>query len=269
MTERREPPAHGGPTECRLLVDPPGDGAWNMAVDEWLLEWSARHGQCAWRFYQWQAPTLSLGYFQNYDDRQQHTASLACAVVRRLTGGGAILHDQELTYSLAVPAAHPLAAHRDGLYRAIHDILIAGLTEFGISAALCGPSPPPESAEPFLCFQRRTAGDVLLDNAKIAGSAQRRRRGAVLQHGSLLLKCSSYAAELPGLAELSGMAFDVDQLQQQLSARIATRLALRWRPEPLEPAERAEVDRLRRDRYIDQDWTQHRGRVSRTSVSGE
>ena len=97
------------PRECRLLIDPPGAGAWNMAVDEVLLEWSAEQGGCCWRLYRWQEPTLSLGYFQPYDERRRHPASRDCPAVRRLSGGGAILHDAELTYSLVVPSGHPLA----------------------------------------------------------------------------------------------------------------------------------------------------------------
>ena len=125
------------PSPHRLLIDPPGSGAWNMAVDETLLEWAAECGGCAWRFYQWSEPTLSLGYFQAFD------AEKSCvpfsAIVRRLTGGGAILHDRELTYSLVVPAGHALAARRETLYDAVHRSLIETLAGFGVTAALCAP----------------------------------------------------------------------------------------------------------------------------------
>src|SRR6185295_18138238 len=100
----------------RLLIDPPGGGAWNMAVDEALLETAATTGQATLRFYQWQEPTLSLGYFQSVADRQQHAASLDCPVVRRASGGGAILPDRELTYSVALP--QPVAS--SALYDACH-----------------------------------------------------------------------------------------------------------------------------------------------------
>src|SRR5438445_617792 len=83
---------------CRLIHDLPGDGPWNMAVDEALLEDAARSGRPTLRFYGWAEPTLSLGYFQPYAQRASHPPSSRCAVVRRPTGGGAILHDAELTY---------------------------------------------------------------------------------------------------------------------------------------------------------------------------
>ena len=194
------------PTDCRLLVDPPAPGPWNMALDEVLWQEAAERGRCTWRFYGWSEPTLSLGYFQPYDDRCRHRASSTAAIVRRISGGGAILHDAELTYSFVLPANHPLAARRLLLYRAVHTALVEALAEFDAIAVLCdgeGPSSvskspdsgfaersSPNEQQPFLCFQRRSEGDVLLGAAKIAGSAQRRSRGAVLQHGSVLLRRS-------------------------------------------------------------------------------
>src|SRR5687767_6703039 len=88
---------------ARLIIDPPAEGSWNMAVDEALLESAADSGEITLRFYEWSRATLSLGYFQSHAERSGHTASLACPMVRRSTGGGAIVHDQELTYSLVVP----------------------------------------------------------------------------------------------------------------------------------------------------------------------
>src|SRR5687767_13677741 len=93
----------------RLLIDPPASGAWNMAVDEALLA-SAAAGVATLRFYTWSQPTLSLGYFQHAHQRDAHAASRSCPLVRRASGGGAILHDRELTYSLAVPLRQRLGA---------------------------------------------------------------------------------------------------------------------------------------------------------------
>ena len=85
----------------RLIIDSAGDGIWNMSVDEALLQ-SAAHESFVptLRFYQWDKPTLSLGYFQQYEERSQHTSSNQCPVVRRSTGGGAILHHHELPIAL-------------------------------------------------------------------------------------------------------------------------------------------------------------------------
>ena len=109
----------------RLFVDPPCPGSWNMAVDEALLEAAVAGGDATLRLYQWSEPTLSLGYFQRYDDRNRHDASRDCAVVRRQSGGGAILHDRELTYSLTLPPGHPLSRDATALYNAMHNLFIA------------------------------------------------------------------------------------------------------------------------------------------------
>ena len=85
--------------EARLILDPPADGLWNMALDEALLELAGESGIPTLRLYRWQPATLSLGYFQPYQDRESHPPSTTCPVVRRSSGGGAILHDRELTYS--------------------------------------------------------------------------------------------------------------------------------------------------------------------------
>ena len=197
---------------CRLFIDPPAPGSWNMALDETLLESAADRGESSLRFYRWSRPTLSLGYFQPYDDRLRHEPSRNCSAVRRPSGGGAILHDREITYSLAVPPGNRLAAKHLTLYETVHAALIRALAGFAVDAQL-SPGRPGNSGEkePFLCFQRRCAGDVLLSDVKIAGSAQRRRRGAVLQHGSVLLARSAAAPELPGIAELKALDQSFDQ----------------------------------------------------------
>jgi lipoate-protein ligase A len=249
-----------------------------MAVDEMLLEWAAEHGGCAWRFYRWSEPTLSLGYFQDYGDwekwgqaprgnlsapcsdpaaRSQSPFFQGYALVRRLTGGGAILHDAELTYSLVVHAGHPLAARRESLYDAVHQSLIGTLAGFGVGAALCEPAGRP-AAEPFLCFERRAPGDVLAGRIKIAGSAQRRRRGAVLQHGSVLLRRSPAAPELPGLEDVSGVAIPVARLSEAWLAELVGRLGISWRPDPLTEAERCRAAALAEGRYAAVAWTKHR-----------
>jgi lipoyl(octanoyl) transferase len=214
----------------RLLFDPPASGPWNMAVDDALLETAAATGQATLRFYQWQEPTLSLGYFQPAADRQQHAASRDCPLVRRASGGGAILHDRELTYSLAIaPSGHFVASE---LYDSVHLTLITALAQFGVAAALYRASSPCKttaaepSPPPFLCFQRRTCSDIIFGEAKIVGSAQRRRRGAVLQHGSILLARSASAPEVSGLLELTSQAIEPTDLARRWTSALTERLGM-------------------------------------------
>lgn len=247
------------PTPCRLLIDPPAPGPWNMAVDEALLEWAEQTGACALRFYCWDRPTLSLGYFQTFSDRLGHAASQGCPVVRRPSGGGAILHDRELTYSFAAPRAHRLGSRRLDLYAALHDTLIEALGQLGVEARPCQPPPGDRTAaEPFLCFRRRAAGDVLAGGVKVAGSAQRRSRGAVLQHGSVLLARSAAAPELDGLGEAAGRPVAPEQLIEAWLPRLAGRLGVEWRREPLSGSERARATELARSKYESEDWTLRR-----------
>lgn len=248
-------------SSCRFLLDPPASGAWNMAVDEVLLEWAERTGGCCWRFYQWEEPTLSLGYFQAYGDRWRHAASRKCPVVRRASGGGAILHDRELTYSCVWPKTHRLAAGRLQLYEAVHASLIELLADEGIKATLYGQAGPGGGEKPpFLCFQRRSPGDVVVGAAKVAGSAQRRLRGAVLQHGSVLLARSPAAPELDGLAELAGLALDAQQLCQAWGKRLENRLKLVWQATSLSAEEYQQAVTLVETKYGSLPWTHNRGR---------
>lgn len=175
----------------RLLNDPPLSGAQNMARDEVLLHAvSNGNAPASMRLYQWDAATISLGYFQAYVDCRALVAPLCeLPVVRRLTGGGAILHDLELTYSLALPSGDALlGSGANHLYELVHDAIIAALAQFGIHASRCGRTDESSPTRgPFFCFARRHCLDVLVDGDKIAGSAQRRTRRGTLQHGSLIL----------------------------------------------------------------------------------
>jgi lipoate-protein ligase A len=252
-------------SHCRLLIDPPAAGAWNMAVDELLMHWAASSGGCCWRFYQWQEPTLSLGYFQAYEERQRHAASLGCPVVRRISGGGAIVHDAELTYSLAVPRGHRLGARRLHLYETVHQTLIDLLSERGIEASLCRGfgGGTGHARQPFLCFQRRAHGDVLASAIKLAGSAQRRSKGSVLQHGSVLLRRSPAAPELAGLDDLAETPVQVGQLVGAWLEKLSRRLALTWERQPLSESERHQAARLAETKFGADCWTRSRGRQGR------
>lgn len=197
-----------------------------MAVDQALLDLVT---QPVVRLYRWETPTLSLGYFQATVDSEQHLESRGCPVLRRSTGGGAIMHDFELTYSLILPA-ELVQSKTSELYDRVHRTVAAMLAEVGLTALLHPSRPTVQEPiehgrssnssavsvqrEPFLCFQRRAVGDLILwPNAptsgthsadtvlghKILGSAQRKRDGAVLQHGSILFQQSPRAPQLLGI----------------------------------------------------------------------
>src|ERR1700682_1208430 len=176
----------------RLLIDPPGPGAWNMAVDEVLLDGvAASSAPPTLRFYEWAPPCLSLGYFQPFAVVDVAACrSLGVDVVRRPTGGRAILHDRELTYSVALPLR--LLGSDGGVLPSYHRLSLAlerGLNQLGVPVVLA----PKTAALPFMdhgpvCFDRPSAHEILLDGRKLVGSAQVRRATAILQHGSILLE---------------------------------------------------------------------------------
>ena len=246
-------------TRCRLLIDGPGRGAWNMAVDEMLLESAAAGRGCALRFYRWSEPTLSLGYFQRQTDRSSHEPSRDCPLVRRASGGGAILHDRELTYSFMVHTGHRLAANAEALYRAIHISWIEAVANLRIRATLCETrASTTPSAQPFLCFQRRARGDVVIGRYKVVGSAQRRRRGAVLQHGSCLLERSPSAPEALGLAEAAGVKLSPQRLIDLWQSGLRCALQVDFERAPLSTAEKARVHEIVKSKYGRAEWTGRR-----------
>lgn len=220
----------------RVLIEPtPCSGSWNMAVDEVLLEAAASSGDCTLRIYEWDQATVSLGYFQSDADPSLDDRFPGLPKVRRLSGGGAILHHHEVTYSITIADGHALAVSPAVLYEEVHRRVIALLAEWGVASRLRG-EPLKFETEPFLCFSRGDVRDIVIGRHKIMGSAQRRRRGAVLQHGALLLAASPHAPEFPGLADLASFS-------QQRSAVISGMHRALRSLLPGEPTEAALIDK--------------------------
>lgn len=247
---------------CRLIVDGPEEGAWNMAADEALLDAAAHQPAWSLRFYRWSAPTLSLGYFQPCRSREEHLPSRQCAWTRRPSGGGAIVHDDELTYCLVAPADHPLARAPQGLYRAVHGAFVGALGELDVASRMYELGDvsfqAPVTPEPFLCFERRSPGDLLVGPAKIGGSAQRRRGGAVLQHGSFLLHRSSAAPELSGVEDLHPTGLAWEEWQSLLAAYLGSSLSLKFEPRPWSEQERRAATARAQTKYQNPDWNERR-----------
>jgi len=241
----------------RLIESPPAAGDWNMAVDELLLEEAAAGGRPTLRLYSWHRPTLSLGYFQQFDDvppedRQRYP------IVRRLTGGGAILHDREVTYALAVPAT---MMNGPELYARVNRAILAALRQFGVEGRERGRQRSAEATqegESFLCFARQSATDIIACSRKLAGSAQRRRRGGLLQQGSVLLE--SEAPWAVGLRDLAGISVDYVRLAAALVRGFAGEFAAAIEPGNLTADEQTRAEELRQRRYADIAWLRFGGR---------
>lgn len=205
----------------RWITDPPADGPTNMARDEALLhEIGCGASPPTLRFYRWDPATISLGYFQAYADYEALPPPAGdLAVVRRQTGGGAILHDFELTYSLTVPIDHPLvgAGGANVMYDHVHRAFSLLLTQHGVPITAGTGSGGCSHDGPFFCFERHSCLDLLADGRKLMGSAQRRTRQAVLQHGSLMLDSRHPQQQCATLAGFTDMDV-LDQLDRFASA---------------------------------------------------
>lgn len=245
------------PAELRLLVDAASDGVTNMARDEALLDAVGRGvSPPTLRFYQWQPPTISLGYFQDYAEFEALPPPAGTlAVVRRTTGGGAILHDRELTYALVLPTGHPLLACRPtALYATMHDAIIKAVAP-DVPASRRGESVEDRAQRgPFFCFARRHRDDVIVGGAKLAGSAQRRTQTGVLQHGSLIIERRFEQQES---AALRAEHADVGRLVARIVAALTSATGVAVAPGEWTPSELASAGVLR-EKYGGDAWTRRR-----------
>lgn len=175
----------------RLILDGEHPGARNMAVDEALAEAvDAGHSAPVLRLYRWSPPCLSLGFSQPFDAGDSvFCASHGVDVVRRPTGGRAVLHHLELTYAVLAPLGKgPFTRDLQTAYQGICRALVAGLATLGVPAEVSG---QPESdlirpTQAIPCFIGPAAGEVVVGGRKLVGSAMRRVGNSILQHGSIL-----------------------------------------------------------------------------------
>ncbi len=252
--------------------DGDADGVVNMGADECLAAEAQRRGGMLVRLYGWSKSTVSLGAFQKLSDALAIRAIRGMPIVRRPSGGGAIVHGSDLTYAAAVPKTHPWGSAPQLLYDALHGAMAEVLREDGIAATIYravidSPSSQSEienrgqSPEPFFCFERRSTGDLVgrtgdlvgrtgdlvgsanADPIKIMGSSQRRLEGAVLQHGSLLIchnpdfgePVGSGQVRQQGLADLPGFSndsFNRGHLERRWLQRVAASLSAIVREQP-------------------------------------
>jgi len=253
----------------RLLLSPASTGADNMALDEALMDRARETGEWVLRVYAWSAPTISLGRNQSARGRYDldQVAHRGVAVVRRPTGGRAILHDREITYSVTAPAAS--AGDLATSYRRINALLLDALGQLGVDVVAARPASRARPPGPTPCFAEPAAGELTVDGRKLAGSAQWRCDGALLQHGSILVHDDQRAladltigeaTRVPAPATLSG-ALGWSPAPRDIADALAA--AVRRLEDPdattleLDDAVRARAAALV-VRYLDDTWTWRR-----------
>jgi lipoate-protein ligase A len=228
-----------------------------MGTDLALLEVASETtGPAIVRTYTWSEPTLSLGYFQAAAEAAAEPRWRGVELVRRPTGGGAIWHDRELTYSVILPRTHPAAARVETLYRVVHTAIVGTLESSGVRLARRGGSHGGiVRSRPFLCFLDADPEDLVIGPHKVVGSAQKRRPGAVLQHGSILLGASPRTPELPGIEDLGGPCRPAAEWSADVAAAICRALELDPEPCGLTPEETARAAALESEPFRTAGWT--------------
>lgn len=257
------------------------DGFLNMAIDEAILD---AHLQGAspptLRVYRWNPPSLSLGYFQELETEieTKRCSELGIDIVRRLTGGRAVFHDDELTYSVVASEACGIPNSLAQSYRLLNEGLIAAYGRIGVEACLEAHArwPSPGACFSSACFSTAGLADLTHRGRKLCGSAQFRRDGAVLQHGSLpirfdsqvffsLLKYPSngdrnkaradYCQKAASLSEISGNGIGWEELKEALLQGFRDALGITLCKEPLTSEELELARKLAVEKYRASDWS--------------
>lgn len=280
----------------RLISDPPMKGSLNMAVDE-AIQMACAQGRsgATLRFYQWDPACLSLGFFQDAKKEvsPEGLRETGMDLVRRSTGGKAVLHDNELTYSVTIPEKDFPGSILE-TYRRISLALVEGLRTLGLPAEMValehGVTSRDARFRQAACFTAPSWYEVTVDDMKVIGSAQHRRDGIILQHGSIpfefnaakLVRClrtSSDAAARRMTAMLRSKAAGICQLlQRDVSRKVVEEHlvegftnVLGWEMDPgrLTGEETQDVLRLNADKYGNDLFTLERGRRSAVNDADE
>lgn len=266
----------------RVIFDHARDAKNNMAIDEAVMQ---LHGEGkappTLRFYTWDPPALSLGYFQkNREINLDACRKQGIDVVRRITGGRAVLHDKELTYSVIIREnLSILPPTLLGSYRTISQGLIAGLKKLGVAADMALPGAafgqsiklPKNGA----CFDAPSFYEIGVGKKKLIGSAQVRKDGVLLQHGSILLEFDAESlvnllifpqeeeaerclkllqAKATSLKEVLGAVPDSDELARIIARQFGKALHMELVEENLTEEELSLAANLARDKFGSYEW---------------
>jgi len=278
----------GGPV-WRLLPFRKADAVENMAVDEAVFRTNIRNKALpTLRFYGWQTPALSIGYFQDFAKEVDIGAcrSLGIDTIRRPTGGKAVLHDQELTYTVIAGMDTPLFPPDIlGTFRIVSSCVAKGLMELGIRAEMRAEGRSDEGGDLHsYCFSCPSRYELLVDGRKICGAAQMRSQGVFLQHGALLTafdpartcrvvlphgdgeeQVERLRSAVTSVGEQAGHPIDEETLCRALRKGFEQVLRIRLVEGILTPEEEELKDELMKKKYGNESWTKE-GR--RSWISG-
>jgi lipoate-protein ligase A len=265
-------------SEWRIIEDGPGVAAWNMAVDEAIAESCRRElAPPTIRFYTWTRPALTIGYFQKAErDLDQRVCRREeIPIVRRITGGRAVLHGNDLTYCVASGAqVAELPSTIRGSFLAISRGFIEGFRRLGVEADAVR-APVKETDRSPLCFMSRSWYEITCKGRKIIGSAQRRWKDGMLQQGSLLLGfdpegyyqffrfpdetrreriIQESRSRVVGLDALVPTRMTPKTIVKQIATGFETSLGIMLKPAGLTPLEQERAEVLARTKYSAASW---------------
>ncbi|MEK4625160.1 biotin/lipoate A/B protein ligase family protein [Priestia sp. FSL P4-0332] len=257
---------------------------YNMALDEALLEWHSK-GEIppTIRFYGWNPPTLSIGYFQNAEKEINFdkVKELGLGFVRRPTGGRGVLHDEELTYSVIVSEEYPnMPKTVTEAYRVISEGLLEGFRSLGLEAYFAIPRSEEEknslkNPRSSVCFDAPSWYELVVEGRKIAGSAQTRQKGVILQHGSILLEIDedklfsvfnypndrvkermqrAFRSKAVAINAIAGRKISIEEAKKAFYKGFASALDIDLEPYTLSEEEEAYVEELARTKYGSDEW---------------
>lgn len=243
---------------ARLLVTPAEAPAFNMALDQVVL-----HEPPTVRFYGFDPPGLTLGYFQ--EAREIEGLLRACpnaVAVRRVTGGAAICHQDDLTFSIVAGADDPIfSGSIESSYDRIHDAVAAALSELGVASgrreAGVVTSDSRHSADP-ICFYKATRYDLVCNGRKLVGSAQRRTRERILHHGSIPLRPNPLAHAAADVSSLLGRIVGFDEMAEVLARAFARAFHLELSRQEMTDDERLAAERLVVSMFGADEWNRRR-----------
>lgn len=266
--------------ETWMLLDSRShDAATNMAIDEWLLK---QHGagniKPTIRFYGWNRPSLTVGHFQNVkrtislDGIEKHQ----CDFVRRLTGGSAVLHDDELTYSIIVRESHPkIPKSVNEAYYILAKGLLEGYKQLGIDADFAIPEKERLRERSAVCFEIPASYEMIVDGKKISGNAQTRKDGVLLQHGSIPMSFNSemlfdlfnfsndsirkrqrdsFIKKATSINEVLGKKHTYDQLKKAFIIGFKSKLHIDLKQLTLSTKDWKEINSLANNKYRTDEW---------------
>jgi lipoyl(octanoyl) transferase len=258
--------------------------SFNMALDEALLDWhSERKIPPVIRFYGWEPATLSIGYFQKVDKEIDLEAVKAHGLgfVRRPTGGRGVLHEHELTYSVIVSEDHPeMPKTVTEAYRVISEGILKGFHHLGLEAYFAVPKTDEERSalkdpRSAVCFDAPSWYELVVEGRKVAGSAQTRQKGVILQHGSILLDLdedklfslfkypnervkermkSSFKNKAVAINEISPRRISLEEAKEAFYKGFAEGLNIELESYQLTEEELAYVNKIAKERYENDEW---------------